>query len=33
MQTRPNLTALSLLLLLGAATAAEAQVEPELAKR
>ena len=33
MQTRSHLNALSLLLLLGAATAAEAQVQPELAKR
>ena len=33
MQTRSNLNAPSLLLLLGAATAAEAQVQPELAKR
>jgi hypothetical protein len=33
MQTRSNLNALSLLLLLSAATAAEAQVQPELAKR
>src|SRR5688500_18959601 len=33
MQTRCNFNALSLLLLLGAATAAEAQVQPELAKR
>ena len=33
MQTRSNLNALFLLLLLGAATAAEAQVQPERAKR
>ena len=33
MQTRCNFNAVSLLLLLGAATAAEAQVQPELAKR
>jgi hypothetical protein len=33
MQTRSSLNALFLLLLLGAATAAEAQVRPELAKR
>ena len=33
MQIRSNLNALFLLLLLGAATAAEAQVQPELAKR
>src|SRR5687767_15369383 len=33
MQTGSNLNALSLLLLLGAATAAEAQVQPELARR
>ena len=33
MQTRSNLNALFLLLLLGGATAAEAQVQPELAKR
>jgi hypothetical protein len=33
MQTRSNLSALFLVLLLGAATAAEAQVRPELAKR
>ena len=33
MQTRSNLNALLLLLLLGGATAAEAQVQPELAKR
>ena len=33
MQTRSRLNALVLLLLLGGATAAEAQVQPELAKR
>ena len=33
MQTRSHLNALFLLVLLGAATAAEAQVQPELAKR
>jgi hypothetical protein len=33
MQTRSILNALFLLLLLGAATAAEARVQPELAKR
>jgi len=33
MQTRSHLNALFLLLLLGAATAAKAQVQPELAKR
>src|SRR5512138_777011 len=33
MQTRSHLNALFLLLLLGAATTAEAQVKPELAKR
>ena len=33
MQTRSHLIALFLLFLLGAATAAEAQVQPELAKR
>src|SRR5687767_4979606 len=33
MQTRSNLSALVVLLVLGSATAAEAQVQPELAKR
>ena len=33
MQTRSNVSALSVLLLLGAATAAEAQVQPDLARR
>ena len=33
MQTRSHLNALFLLLLLSAATAAQAQVQPELAKR
>src|SRR5687768_18466626 len=33
MQTRSNLNALVVLLVLGSATAAEAQVQPELAKR
>src|SRR6478672_6758762 len=33
MQTRSHLNALFLLVLLGAATAGEAQVQPELAKR
>ena len=33
MQTRSNLNALFMLVLLGAAAAAEAQVQPELARR